>query len=198
MVGSNAEYRAPLAQVPVAEDAALETAKLYGTSKAAGGLFAGALAADLGVAMRLLRLVNTYGPGEAAHRLLPHLVRHLAAPGPVPLSAGTQVRDFVYVGDAVEALRMAGEHILSEARAPNAVWNVCSGRGATVRDFALTTAAALGASAARLRFGEQAMRPDEVPWLVCDGTRIAAELGWRPRHDLGQGIAASLKAMGAT
>ena len=99
MAGSNAEYAAPAAQTLVDETAPLETTKLYGATKAHGGLLANGLASDAGVPFRLLRLFNVYGAGEAPHRLLPSLVNGLREDRRVPLSAGTQIRDFVHVRD---------------------------------------------------------------------------------------------------
>ena len=54
--------------------------------------------------LRLLRFFKVYGEGEAPHRLLPSLVAGLARRERVPLSEGTQVRDFIHVDDVVAGL----------------------------------------------------------------------------------------------
>src|SRR5580704_9817723 len=88
MAGTFSEYRSPFTQDLVTEDSPLEQGKLYGSSKAAGGLMASAIAHNSGVGFRLLRLFKVYGAGEAPHRLLPALVSGLAKGERVAMSAG--------------------------------------------------------------------------------------------------------------
>jgi nucleoside-diphosphate-sugar epimerase len=193
--GSCAEYAEAAAGIALDEAAPLETEKLYGASKAAGGLLACAVAVALDVRYRYLRLFNVYGPGEAGHRLLPSLVTRLTRGERVPLSEGRQVRDFVLVDDVVDALVAAGRQAAARAGPKTAFWNVCTGKGHSVRDFASGIASALGAPAALLGFGDLAIREDEVPWQVGNGARIAAELGWQPRHDLAAGLVSAARRL---
>jgi nucleoside-diphosphate-sugar epimerase len=192
MTGTSAEYQRPADRTPLTEQSPLEIAKIYGASKAAGGIAASALATSLGVKLRLLRLFNIYGEGEAPHRLLPSLVAGLSRGERVPLSAGTQVRDFLYVKDAVEACMIAGDDMVSSSRPLTATWNVCTGVGNSVRTFAASVAQAVDAPGELLGFGELPMRADDEPYLVGEGERMYRELGWRPKHDLGHGIRAAV------
>jgi len=200
MAGTLSEYRPPTNRIPLTELAPIESWRMYGSSKAAGGLVAGALAAHFGVGLRILRLFHTYGPGEAGHRLLTSLATGLRQGRRVALSAGTQVRDFVYVADAVEAFIRAAAHVGSHmaSRDQPVTWNVCSGIGHSVRDFALAVAAVMGARRELLGFGDLELRADDVPWLVGNGERIAADLGWRPGYDIASGIRAALAGMTGT
>jgi nucleoside-diphosphate-sugar epimerase len=175
----------------------LQGAKLYGTSKAAGGLLASALAAELDVALRLLRLFKVYGAGEAPHRLLPSLVANLPQGRRVPLSAGTQVLDFVYVKDVVDACLRADADMASASRPSAATWNVCTGVGHSVRAFASKVAQVLGAPSELLGFGDITMRPDDEPWLVGSGDRMHAAAGWRPTFDLDAGVREAVASLTA-
>jgi nucleoside-diphosphate-sugar epimerase len=195
MAGSSAEYRQPDGRRSLTEDSLLETEKAYGASKAKGSVESCRAANDLGVPLRVLRLFNVYGPGEAPHRLLPNLVAGLAANHRIALSEGRQVRDFVYVGDVVEAFLAAADHTKTHAGMPARVWNVATGEGHSVREFAEMTARLSGMKSDLLGFGDLPMRPDEIEWLVGDCKRIRAETGWSVRHDLSSGIAASLAQM---
>jgi nucleoside-diphosphate-sugar epimerase len=195
MAGTFSEYQKPADQTPLTERSPLETAKIYGATKAAGGIVANALAASLGVNLRLLRFFNVYGEGEAPHRLLPSLVTGLARGERVVLSDGRQVRDFIYVDDVVEACIKAGDDMVSPARASTATWNVCTGVGHSVRAFAALVAQAMGERAELLGFGELPMRADDEPYLVGDGERIFREFGWRPKHDLEAGIRAAVATL---
>ncbi len=170
----------------------MEATKIYGASKAAGGIVARALAESSGVRLRLLRFFKVYGAGEAAHRLLPSLVAGLSRGERVPLSDGTQVRDFIHVDDVVEACFNADDDMLLPSRDLTAAWNVCTGVGHSVETFAALVAQAMGVRVELLGFGELPMRADDEPYLVGDGERMFRELGWRPKRDLDAGIRAAV------
>ena len=63
MAGTFSEYRGPSTQDLLLEDSPLEQGKLYGSSKAAGGLMASAIAQAAAYGFRLLRLFKVYGAG---------------------------------------------------------------------------------------------------------------------------------------
>jgi nucleoside-diphosphate-sugar epimerase len=192
MAGTFSEYQRPAERRPLTEQSPLEMDKIYGASKAAGGIVASSLAERLGVKLRLLRFFNVYGEGEAPHRLLPSLVAGLSRGKRVPLSAGTQVRDFIYVKDVVEACIKAGDGMMSSSRHSATTWNVCTGVGHSVRAFAALVAQIMGKPAELLGFGDLPMRADDEPYLVGDGARMFGDLGWRPKHDLEAGIRAAV------
>jgi GDP-4-dehydro-6-deoxy-D-mannose reductase len=193
MTGSSSEYaQADTAQIQ--EHAPLETARTYGTTKAAGGLLAIAMGLALDLPTVNLRLFNVFGPGEAPHRLLPSLVQNLQAGHPVALSEGTQQRDFIHVDDACAAILSALDASL-HGRLPTGHYNVCSGSGTSVREFALAAAAALGADERLLRFGALPMRPDEVSRVVGAPDAFARFSGWRPAMTLHQAIEGAVAEM---
>jgi GDP-4-dehydro-6-deoxy-D-mannose reductase len=178
MAGSNSEYaESDVAQID--ERAPLETLKSYGASKAAGGLLAVATGHALGVNTINLRLFNVFGPGEANHRLLPSLVRNLSVGKSVDLSEGSQVRDFLHVDDAcraiITALQMASRSNLATGH-----YNICTGIGTSVKEFATAIGATLGCDSSLLRFGAIAMRPDDVARVVGSCRRFERETQWRP------------------
>ena len=193
MAGSSAEYRRPLTSDPIPETVPLEQGKLYGSSKAAGGLMASAIAAETQIGFRLLRLFKVYGAGEAPHRLLPALVEHLSRGDRVALSAGTQVLDFVYIDDVIEALARADDHCRDKGG--TATWNVATGRGHSVREFAESVAQAMNADPSMLGFGAIDMRKDDEPWLVGCPDSIRQALGWQPSIKLGDGVRAAVAAL---
>jgi nucleoside-diphosphate-sugar epimerase len=193
MTGSSAEYRRPPTNDPIAETAPLEQGKLYGSSKAAGGLMASAIAAETATGFRLLRLFKAYGSGEAPHRLLPALVKDLSRGERVALSAGTQVLDFVYIDDIIEAVMRADAHCRDKGGI--ATWNVATGRGHSVREFAESVARAMHADSSLLAFGAIGMRKDDEPWLVGATDLLRSELGWRPSTELDAGVGGSVRAL---
>jgi nucleoside-diphosphate-sugar epimerase len=193
MTGTFSEYRSPSTRELVLEDSPLEQGKLYGSSKAAGGLMAGAIAQSSGSGFRLLRLFKVYGAGEAPHRLLPALVSGLAKHERVAISAGTQVLDFVYIDDVVEAMLRADAHCRDKGG--TATWNVATGRAHSVREFAEQVAAAMNANPSLIGFGAIDMRKDDKPWLVGSPDRLRSELGWQPSTGLEDGVRAAVAAL---
>jgi nucleoside-diphosphate-sugar epimerase len=191
--GTFSEYMRPASNEPLTELSPLEPYKLYGSSKAAGGLIASAIARDAGVGLRILRLFKVYGAGEAPHRLLPDLVTGLNQKKRVAISSGTQILDFVYIDDVIEALLRADGHIRDHGDV--ASWNVSTGRGHSVRHFAQVVARAMNADGNLLGFGEIAMRKDDEPWLVGDPRLMQVELGWHPQIDLETGVKAAVAAI---
>lgn len=197
MVGSSAEYRAPREHVPIVEDAPLEAQKLYGATKAAGGILALASGSAMSLPVAVVRLFNVFGPGEAAHRLLPSLAINLRAGRPVKLSAGTQMRDFVYVDDACAGLVAAAE-ALSEQRMASGAYNLATGDGHSVAQFARMVASAMEADEGLLHFGALPLRPDDLPYVVGNPARLKEACGWYPVTPLIDGIRRTLDELERT
>ncbi len=189
--GSAFEYAEPTRRRRLHERDALETAKQYGSAKAAGSLGVVAAAGRLGVHAIVARLFGVYGEGERAWRLLPSLHAKLSRGEAVPLTEGSQVRDFLYVADAA-----AGLTALAEGASPGIV-NLCSGEEVTVRQFAESVADAMKACRSLLRFGAIPMRPHEIPYLVGDASRLHGVTEWRPAYSLAEGVAAATAALSA-
>jgi nucleoside-diphosphate-sugar epimerase len=195
MAGTFSEYRSPSSRDLLTEESPLEQGKLYGSSKAAGGLMASAIANSNGTGFRLLRLFKVYGAGEASHRLLPALVNGLAKRERVAISAGTQILDFVYIDDVIEAMLRADTHCCDKGGI--ATWNVATGQAHSVREFAEHVAAAMNADPSLLGFGAIDMRKDDEPWLVGATDLLHAELGWCPSIGLADGVPEAVAALSA-
>lgn len=187
IAGSSAEYFPSHDGAALREGDSLEYRKLYGSSKAAGGLLALATAAHLGIPTANLRIFNAYGPGEARHRLLPSLVSQLERGQRVDLSAGKQVRDFIHVDDVCSGLWESTRALL-DGRMETGSFNLCSGEGHSVEAFARGIADAMQAPQHLLAFGVLPLRPDEVPHLVGDPSVLQARTGWHASLSFEQGL----------
>lgn len=193
MTGSSSEYAYANSE-QIGEQSSLETTKTYGATKAAGGLLAVAMGSALGLPTANLRLFNVFGPGEAPHRLLPSLLQNLNAGKSVALSEGLQQRDFIHVDDACAAI-LTALYTALRGSLPTGHYNVCSGRGISVREFALAVAATLGADAQLLRFGALPMRPDDVPRVVGAPNAFEQLSGWKPTMTFQQAIERAVDEM---
>ncbi len=185
--GSCSEYSSFSAQNNlITEDTPLQTQALYGSSKAAGWLASSASAVSLNIAYTHLRLFNVYGLYEADHRLLPSLIRALTTNKRISLSDGDQIRDFIHIEDVCRAFLKAEETSLDPGK-PN-VFNVCTGRGHSVREFAETVCSILDANVELLGFGDIPRRPDDVPVLVGDPAILNGKLNFACQLELRDGL----------
>ena len=186
VVGSADEYGVVDAgDLPITEEGAVRPITPYGASKAAGDVLA--LQAFLGDGLGTLRVraFNHTGPGQSATMLVPGLAARIAAAersGEREIRVGNLdvVRDLTDVRDVVRAYRLVVEY-----GAPGDAYNVCSGRGVSVRDVA---EAMLAMSDAPLELVVDAdlVRPVDVPRLVGSPAKLAATTGWQPEIPLEQ------------
>lgn len=190
MVGSCAEYDwSQAASGPLREDAALRPSTLYGAAKVATGTAALAGAGALGVSLAWARPFFCYGPGEPEGRLFGDLIKGIAAGRTVECTDGLQRRDFLQTEDLARAL---AELLASPVE--GAV-NVASGNAVPVRDVIMALARDLG-HPERVNLGARARPAGDPPLIEADVTRLTTEVGFRPMHDLGSGVRATLRAEG--
>jgi len=170
------------------ESAPLSPTTAYARNKARMDLLLPELAERFGVVWINLRLFNLFGRYENEARLLPTLVTSLSRGEAAELTHGEQVRDFNDVETVAEAFACA---LAAPDTACRSVYHIGSGRGTTVRRFALDIAAALGRPEL-VRFGVAAAQDEGLPALVADPTRACRRLGWQPDLDLSSRVGAAV------
>jgi nucleoside-diphosphate-sugar epimerase len=129
-------------------------------------------------------LFTVYGPGEHPGRLLPSLIKAARTGDPLPLSNGSQSRDFTYVEDVAQALLDLG----TSAAVAGEVVNVATGRLTRVRDFIEAAAAVLRICPETLLFGEAPARPWEMIHAPVTLERLRTLVGWIPATQVVEGI----------
>lgn len=188
--GSGLEYES--LDTPVCESAAVSAPNLYGASKATGWLLLDYLRRVEGLPLTTVRPFTVYGPAESEHKLIPYAIRRALLREPLQLTSGTQVRDYVYVSDVVEALILAAANNTS-----GAVFNIGAGTSGarTVRQIIEMTMDLVGAPRSLCRFGEACRSRPDPPHLVANPTRAITQLGWRPRVSLEEGLLRTIQSM---
>jgi nucleoside-diphosphate-sugar epimerase len=125
-----------------------------------------------------------WGPGEAAHRLIPQIIAACVNRSALELTPCQVIRDYTYVEDmAANILALA----LKENVAPGTIVNIGTGQSLTLRDFVISIAK-LFAAEDLMQFGTLEYRATEMASLVADVTRMHQLLGDRPRTPLAVGV----------
>lgn len=188
--GSCFEYAACPTGTSLTERMPVEPWSVYSAAKIAATNLALASARDWSVPLVVLRLFGVYGPGESPRRLLPYLITRLTSGEPAELSPGTQIRDLLFLDDAVNAFVVAA--VAPALGGHGGVFNVCSGVPVAVRQLGETVAGLLNAPPELLRWGAIPPRPEEPTWIVGDGSAFRTATGWTPVFDLTAGLRATI------
>jgi nucleoside-diphosphate-sugar epimerase len=178
-LGSSSEYGHKAG--PMSEDDRLGPRTDYAVAKAAATLLCLA-EAHKGRPVVAVRIFSAYGPWEGPSRLASQVIAACLLGQRPRVGAGGQPRDWVYVEDVIELLRLAADTPAARGR----VLHAGGGRDQTVRDLveALLRAGGGGLTA---EYGAEPTRPDEPARWVASLAETTRLTGWRPRHDLEAG-----------
>ena len=118
---------------PVCEDATMHPDSPYAVSKLASEYYLHSIGALWGIETVVLRIFNAYGPRQPlppSHApVIPLFLKQIVSGGSVVLfGGGKQTRDFVYIGDAVDALASAA----TAEKVNRAIVNIGSGQEVSV------------------------------------------------------------------
>jgi GDP-4-dehydro-6-deoxy-D-mannose reductase len=167
-------------ETPITEDAPIAPESPYAVSKLAQEQLGLRALREDGVDVILTRPFNHTGPRQQPSFMAPSVARQIAQiergeSAPL-LRVGnlTAVRDLTDVRDVVrayEALMLAGT--------PGTVYNVASGRGRRVKEV-LDALVARSSAPIRVEVDPERLRPNDVPVLIGDATRLRDTTGWVP------------------
>jgi nucleoside-diphosphate-sugar epimerase len=183
--GSSSEYG--LKGRPMAETDLLEPLGAYAVSKAASTLFCQSVARISGQPLVTLRLFSVYGFYEEPSRLIPYAIDCCLRGRDPILSAGTQVRDFVFIEDVVDACLIAG----ITRPVPAEIVNVGSGVECTIREV-VEAIVELSGSRVTPRWGALPVRPLEPRTWVADTSKAKRLFGWSAKRSLREGLAQTI------
>ena len=175
--------------LPVAEDHLVRPTDVNGINKAAGEYYHLVYNNVFGIRACSLRLTNVYGPRQ----LIKHsrqgfagwFIRLALENREIQIFGdGTQLRDFVYVDDAVDAFLRAGADDVSNGE----VFNVGGREPITHGDLVELMIRLAGSG----RFRCVAWPPDkkaiDIGDFYADSSKIRSTLGWQPVTPLAEGL----------
>ena len=159
----------------------------YAASKAASDHLVRAYHHTYGLQTVTTNCSNNYGPRQFPEKLIPLMITNALAGKPLPVYGdGKNVRDWLYVLDHCDAVRL----VLERGR-PGETYNI--GGGAEVANIELVKK--LCVILDKLRPGRYADlitfvqdRPGHDRRYAMDASKIARELGWRPRESFDSGL----------
>ena len=164
----------------------------YSASKAASDHLVRAFHHTFGLPVLTTNCSNNYGPYQFPEKLIPLIIQRALAGEALPVYGdGQNVRDWLYVGDHVTAIRR-----VLEAGSVGETYNV--GGDAERRNLEVVKAicALLDARAPRAdakpRESQISFVPDRPGHdrrYAIDASKLKRELGWKPSVDFEQGIA---------
>ena len=109
----------------------------YAVTKYMGERYCRYFSAQFGLDTVILRLFNSYGPGEHPGRyrnVIPNFFALALSGQPLPITGtGNEVRDFNFVTDTISGIEKA----MFVKTEPGDVFNVASGQGTRIEDLAL-------------------------------------------------------------
>lgn len=170
--------------VPTPETAPTSPITAYGISKLSIEKYLGLFEYLHGLEYRVLRVANPFGPYQIALKnqgVIAAFMRQCMNDHPIQLwGDGTSVRDYIYVDDVVEALRLSATH-----QGPSRIFNIGSGEGRSLRQIIHAIEAESGKS---LTVKVSPSRSVDIPKSILDTHLAKEELGWTPKVPFETGI----------
>jgi CDP-glucose 4,6-dehydratase len=177
--------------LPYTEDMPLQGRHPYDVSKSCADLLAHTYAHTYGLPVSVARCGNIFGGGDLNwSRIVPGTVRAaLENRRPVLRSDGTNIRDYIFVDDVVEAYLMLAARSHEDGIRGGAFNFSLEGRVSVLE----ITRAVLQV------MGREDLEPDiaataeaEIQDQYLDSTKARTRLGWNPVHNLASGLARTI------
>jgi dTDP-glucose 4,6-dehydratase len=161
----------------------------YSASKASSDHLVRACFHTYGLPISITNCSNNYGPFQFPEKMIPLMILNAIQGKPLPIYGdGKQIRDWLYVEDHCEAIHL----VLKEGR-PGETYNVGGGNQPYNIDLVMQICAILDqlhpvSSSYSSLITYVPDRPGHDRRYAMDITKIRAELGWVPRHDIDAGL----------
>ena len=187
---STSEVYGTALTVPITEHHPLQGQSPYSATKIAADQLALSFHRSFGIPVTVVRPFNTYGPRQSARAVIPTIISQLARGPRVKLGSLHPTRDFNFVADIVAGFIAAAESPESIGETINLGTNFEISIGDTARLIA-----SLMGKEIELIDDQARHRPaaSEVERLLCDASKAAQLLSWRPAYGGVDGLSRGLK-----
>ncbi len=181
--GSSSEYG--IKSRPMKETDMLEPVNEYGVSKAAATLYCHAVLKKENRSIVTVRLFSPYGYYEEKDRFIPSLILSCLKSKNPKLSSPNSVRDFVFIGDVMDAYKKIIEN---KDNIKGEIFNIAFGEQHTVGE-AVGYIVKLTGNRVKPEWGKINNPRQEPKCWQADITKAKKLLGWHPEHNLKRGLA---------
>jgi dTDP-glucose 4,6-dehydratase len=168
------------------EDSPYRPRTPYNASKAAADHYVRAYFETFEVPITITNCSNNYGPYQFPEKVVPLFITNALDERPLPLYSSTQNRrEWLHVADHCRAI----DRVLVDGRVGE-TYNVGSGFEASIEELADRILELAGKPASLKTVVPD--RPGHDRRYLLDSTKLRNELGWEPREDFDQGLAATV------
>jgi GDP-4-dehydro-6-deoxy-D-mannose reductase len=181
-VGSSEEYGDVTERdMPLRENMPLKPVSPYAVARVSQEMLSQVYAKGFDVDVVITRSFNHVGPGQRDIFVVPSFAKQLVegskkASKQLEIVTGDLgiIRDFTDVRDVVRAY-----HLLLKKGKKGEIYNVCSGRGATLSDTLKIMSDFVGVEVVR-RVDPNLVRPQDNRVIIGSNAKIQNEVGWKP------------------
>ncbi len=180
--------------LPVHEQHSLNPIDINGVHKLAAEWYHKIYGKIYGIRFCILRLTNTYGPRmrikDSRQTFLGQWVHEILNGNEFEIFGdGCQLRDFIFVDDAVDALLLTAEREETDGQ----TFNLGSGDPIALGDLAKLLTQLNGSGSYRFVPFPEALKTIEIGDYYTDASKIRSLIGWSPKTDLKEGLLKTLQ-----
>jgi len=190
-VGSSEEYgNVPEDVIPIKETIPLNPVSPYAVARVSQELLSQCYVASFGLDIILTRSFNHIGPRQKEVFVIPSFIRQIlekintGQSGNIKLSTGdvSIIRDFLDVRDVVQAY-----HTLLEKGISGELYNVCSGKGKSIREIIGILSELLNVTI-EIEIDKNKIRPGDNKIIIGDNSKIKKLTGWEPKININSSL----------
>lgn len=185
-IGSSDEYGSSLA--PQREDIREQPISPYSLAKVTSSHLLRLLNISENFPSTTLRLFLVYGPNQDEKRFIPNTILGCLRDKSFPCSLGSQLRDFCYIEDVVDAIFLA----LNSSKVEGEILNIASGEARKIRNVIEEIHSIVGSGSPK--FGEIPLRVGENLELYADISKAKELLNWQPKIKLTEGLKLTIES----
>jgi UDP-glucuronate 4-epimerase len=158
----------------------------YGVTKLAAENLVTLYGSEFGMSTVSLRYFTVYGPRQRPDMAFNRLIQAGQTGKIFPLHGdGSQIRDFTFVGDVVEANKLAAFSEVS----PGSVFNIGGGSPISLNQVISSLEEIMDL---KIEIEESPLGPGNPMVTTADCTAAGSELGWKPKMNIYEGLKAQV------
>ncbi|MCW4000724.1 MAG: dTDP-glucose 4,6-dehydratase [Candidatus Bathyarchaeota archaeon] len=159
----------------------------YSASKAAADMFVLSYHKTFGLNVSITRCTNNFGSYQLPEKLIPKTIIRGLRDLPIPIyGKGTNIRDWIYVGDHCKAIS-----VVLEKGKPGEIYNVSASNELANLDIVKRILSQLKKPEALITYVED--RPGHDVRYSLDSSKLRSELGWKPSASFDEALRSTVE-----